>query len=63
MLGVEQRDGTRFYVEPTSAFRPVVLVRTPGLGRDRTPAGPPAAASRLPASRSATERARACASP
>ncbi len=46
VLGVEQRDGTRFYVEPTSAFSPVVLVRTPGLGRDRSPAGhppPPAA--------------------
>ena len=41
VLGVEQRDGTRFYVEPTSALRPVVLVRTPGLGRERTPAGHP----------------------
>jgi hypothetical protein len=41
VLGVEQRDGTRFYVEPTSALSPVVLVRTPGLGRDRMPAGHP----------------------
>ena len=41
VLGVEQRDGTRFYVEPTSAFSPVELVRTPGLGRERTPAGHP----------------------
>jgi hypothetical protein len=41
VLGVEQRDGTRFYVEPTSAFSPLALVRTPGLGRERTPAGHP----------------------
>lgn len=36
VLAVEERDGTRFYVEPTSALSPVVLVRTPGLGRDRS---------------------------
>jgi hypothetical protein len=41
VLGVEQRDGVRFYVEPGSALRPVSLVRTPGLGRDRMPAGHP----------------------
>ena len=41
VLGVEQRDGTRFYVEPSSALSPVVLIRTPGLGRDRMPAGHP----------------------
>lgn len=35
VLAIEERDGTRFYVEPTSALSPVVLVRTPGLGRER----------------------------
>jgi hypothetical protein len=34
VLGVEDRDGVRFYVEPTSAFRPLQLVRTPGLSRE-----------------------------
>jgi hypothetical protein len=41
VTGVEDRDGVRFYVEPSSAFEPVKLVRTPGLGRDRVPAGHP----------------------
>jgi len=31
VLGVEQRDGVKFYVVPTSGLRPVELVRTPGL--------------------------------
>jgi hypothetical protein len=34
---IEDRDGVRFYVEPTSAFKPVKLIRTPGLYRDRPP--------------------------
>ena len=34
---IEDRDGVRFYVEPTSALEPVRLVRTPGLYRDRPP--------------------------
>jgi hypothetical protein len=34
VLGVEQRDGVKFYVVPTSALRPVELVRTPGLRTD-----------------------------
>jgi len=38
---IEERDGVRFYVEPTSALQPIKLVRTPGLGRDRMPAGHP----------------------
>jgi hypothetical protein len=38
---IEDRDGVRFYVEPGSALRPIELVRTPGLGRDRTPPGHP----------------------
>jgi hypothetical protein len=46
---IEERDGVRFYVEPSSALQPIKLVRTPGLGRDRMPAGhpppPPAAGS------------------
>jgi hypothetical protein len=41
VTGVEDRDGVRFYVEPSSALEPVKLVRTPGLGRDRDPAGHP----------------------
>lgn len=35
VLAVEQRDGVRFYVVPTSALRPIELVRTPGLRSDR----------------------------
>ena len=38
---IEDRDGVRFYVEPGSALRPIELVRTPGLGRDRMPPGHP----------------------
>ena len=41
VTGVEDRDGVRFYVEPSSALEPVRLVRTPGLSRDRLPAGQP----------------------
>jgi len=41
VLGVEDRDGVKFYVEPSSALRPVQLVRTPGLGTDRVKAGHP----------------------
>jgi hypothetical protein len=41
VTAVEERDGVRFYVEPTSVLEPVRLVRTPGLGRDRMPAGHP----------------------
>jgi predicted RNA-binding protein YlqC (UPF0109 family) len=47
VAAIEERDGVRFYVEPGSALEPVKLVRTPGLRRDRPPAGhppPPAAA-------------------
>jgi hypothetical protein len=40
---IEERDGVRFYVEPGSALEPIRLVRTPGLGRDRVPAGHPPA--------------------
>ena len=35
VLGVEVRDGVKFYVVPNSAMRPVELVRTPGLSSDR----------------------------
>lgn len=34
VLGVEQRDGVKFYVVPTPSFRAVQLVRTPGLRSD-----------------------------
>lgn len=37
VTGVEDRDGVRFYVEPSSALEPIKLIRTPGLGRDRFP--------------------------
>lgn len=36
VLAVEERDGTRFYVEAGSALRPVKLIRAPGLMRDRS---------------------------
>ncbi len=35
VLGIEQRDGVKFYVVPNSAFHPIQLVRTPGLRSDR----------------------------
>ena len=35
VLGIERRDGVKFYVVPNSAFRPIQLVRTPGLRSDR----------------------------
>ncbi|HEU4393605.1 MAG TPA: hypothetical protein VFR04_08230 [Solirubrobacterales bacterium] len=35
VLAIEQRDGVRFYVVPTSALRPIELVRTPGLRSDQ----------------------------
>ncbi|HEV7615684.1 MAG TPA: hypothetical protein VGO36_05590 [Solirubrobacterales bacterium] len=35
VLGIEDRDGVRFYVVPTFALRPIELVRTPGLRSDR----------------------------
>jgi hypothetical protein len=38
VLGIEHRDGVKFYVLPSSALRPVELVRTPGLRSDRLPA-------------------------
>ena len=41
VTAIEERDGVRFYVEPGSAFEPQKLLRTPGLGRDRTPPGHP----------------------
>ena len=41
VTAIEERDGVRFYVEPSSALEPLRLVRTPGLGRDRMPAGHP----------------------
>jgi hypothetical protein len=41
VTAIEERDGVRFYVEPGSALEPLKLVRTPGLGRDRDPAGHP----------------------
>lgn len=39
VLAIEQRDGVKFYVVPSSALRPVELVRTPGLRSDRLRAG------------------------
>ncbi|MEA2299165.1 MAG: hypothetical protein QOF77_2101 [Solirubrobacteraceae bacterium] len=30
VLAIEQRDGARFHVEPTSPFKPMSLTRTPG---------------------------------
>ncbi len=41
VTGIEDRDGVSFYVEPSSALEPLRLIRTPGLSRDRHPAGHP----------------------
>jgi len=41
VAAVEERDGVRFYVEPSSALEPVRLIRTPGLYRDRAPTAKP----------------------
>jgi hypothetical protein len=41
VTAIEERDGVRFYVEPGSALEPIKLIRSPGLGRDRIPAGHP----------------------
>ena len=41
VIAIEDRDGVRFYVEPSSAFEPVRLIRTPGLYRDRAPSAKP----------------------
>ncbi len=35
VLGIEHRDGVKFYVVPGSALRPIELVRTPGLRSER----------------------------
>jgi hypothetical protein len=37
VLGVEHRDGVKFYVVPTNAMRPIELVRAPGLRTDQAP--------------------------
>lgn len=34
VTGIEDRDGVRFFVEPSGAFEPIRLVRTPGLSRE-----------------------------
>jgi hypothetical protein len=34
VLGIESRDGVKFYVVPSSALSPIELVRTPGLRSD-----------------------------
>ena len=41
VTAIEDRDGIRFYVEPSSALEPVRLIRTPGLYRDRPPSPKP----------------------
>jgi hypothetical protein len=40
VLAIEQRDGTKFYVVPNSALRPIQLVRAPGLRSDRLSTSP-----------------------
>jgi hypothetical protein len=35
VLGIEHRDGVKFYVVPNSALRPIELVRSPGLRSNR----------------------------
>ncbi|UJA21562.1 hypothetical protein HJD18_15965 [Thermoleophilia bacterium SCSIO 60948] len=46
VTAIEERDGVRFYVEPSGAFTPLKLIRTPGLYRDRPPAAKPPPPSR-----------------
>jgi hypothetical protein len=41
VVAIEERDGVRFYVEPSSALEPLKLIRTPGLYRDRAPTAAP----------------------
>lgn len=41
VAAIEERDGVRFYIEPSAAFEPVKLIRTPGLYRDRAPTPKP----------------------
>jgi hypothetical protein len=36
VTAIEERDGVRFYVVPSSPFRSIELVRTPGLRRLRS---------------------------
>jgi hypothetical protein len=37
VLAIEERDGVRFYVDRTSPFSPIRLVRTPGFGGNYLP--------------------------
>ena len=39
VLAIEERDGVRFYVDKTSPFSPIRLIRTPGFGGDYLPRG------------------------
>lgn len=39
VTAVEDRDGVRFYVLPSSALRPIELIRTPGLRSERSGRG------------------------
>ncbi len=41
VTAIEERDGVCFYVELSSAFQPLKLIRTPGLKRGRPPIGKP----------------------
>ncbi len=36
VTAIEERDGARFYIEPTSPFAPIKLVRTPGFRSNLT---------------------------
>ena len=40
VAAIEERDGVRFYIEQTSPFKAIKLIRTPGFGGDflRSPA-------------------------
>jgi hypothetical protein len=35
VTAIEERDGARFYIAPTSPLRPIRLVRTPGFRTNR----------------------------
>src|SRR5687767_794075 len=55
---IEGRDGVRFYVEPTSPFKPTRLIRTPGFRRVEPVSGTASADDRVRATRAYSPRAR-----
>lgn len=55
---IEGRDGVRFYVEPTSPFKPTRLIRTPGFRRVEPVSGSASSDDRARATRACSPRDR-----